>query len=59
MEEFKDLIELQDKLSDMADKDLFEYVQNTYPDNPELWYGKKKLIIRRVLNFERNLRNSP
>ncbi len=53
----EDFNQLKRKLDDMENSELAEYVMKKYPDNQELWYGSKKLIVRRVLNFERNLMN--
>jgi hypothetical protein len=53
----EDLNQLKRKLDDMENFELAEYVMKKYPENQELWYGSKKLIVRRVLNFERNLMN--
>jgi hypothetical protein len=53
----EDLNQLKRKLDDMENFELAEYVMKKYPENQELWYGSKKIIVRRVLNFERNLMN--
>jgi len=53
----EDLNQLKRKLDGMEASELSEYVMKNYPENQELWYGTKKLIVRRVLNFERNLMN--
>ncbi|AKB43591.1 MAG TPA: hypothetical protein PKJ75_03295 [Methanosarcina vacuolata] len=53
----EDLNLLKRKLDDMNVYDLFEYVKENYPENEELWIGSKKIIIRKILNFERNRMN--
>ena len=53
----EDLNQLKRKLDGMETSELAEYVMKKYPENQELWYGSKKIIVRRVLNFERNLMN--
>ncbi|MDY0129721.1 MAG: hypothetical protein RBR63_06000 [Methanosarcina vacuolata] len=53
----EDLNLLKRKLDDMNVYDLFEYVKENYPENDELWIGSKKIIIRKILNFERNRMN--
>ncbi|MFY1112064.1 MAG: hypothetical protein AB3K77_10340 [Methanosarcinaceae archaeon] len=53
----EDFNQLKRKLDDMENSGLAEYVMKKYPENQELWYGSKKIIVRRVLNFERNLMN--
>ncbi len=50
----KDIKELQDMLEKMKPVEIGEYVQSEYPDNPELWSGPKRIVIRKILNFERN-----
>ena len=47
---------LKRKLDDMSVSELYEYAKETYPENEELWLGLK-IIIRRILNFERNRLN--
>lgn len=54
MEEFN---QLKRKLDEMSVPELYEYVKKKYPENDELSLGPKKLIIRKVLNFERNRLN--
>jgi hypothetical protein len=53
----EDLNLLKRKLDYMTISELFEYVKESYPENEELWVGPKKLIIRKILNFERNKMN--
>lgn len=53
----EDLNLLKRKLDDMNVSELFEYVKENYPENEELWVGSKKIIIRKILNFERNRMN--
>lgn len=52
-----DLNLLKRKLDYMTIPELFEYLKEHYPENEELWVGSKKLIIRKILNFERNRMN--
>lgn len=52
-----DLNLLKRKLDDMNVSELFAYVNENYPENEELWVGSKKIIIRKILNFERNRMN--
>jgi hypothetical protein len=53
----EDLNLLRRKLDDMNVSELFAYVNENYPENEELWVGSKKIIIRKILNFERNRMN--
>jgi uncharacterized protein YqfB (UPF0267 family) len=53
----KDLNLLKRKLDDMSITELSEYVKENYPENDELWIGSKKIVIRKILNFERNVMN--
>lgn len=53
----EDLNLLKRKLDEMSVTELFEYVKENYPENEELWVGSKKIIIRKILNFERNRMN--
>ena len=53
----EDLNLLNRKLEDMSITELSEYVREYYPENEELWVGSKKIIIRKILNFERNRMN--
>ncbi|WP_164888577.1 hypothetical protein [Methanosarcina sp. MSH10X1] len=48
---------LKRKLDDMSTTELSEYVKGNYPENEELWVGSKKIVIRKILNFERNRMN--
>ncbi|MGB9938627.1 hypothetical protein [Methanosarcina sp.] len=41
----------------MSLSELSEYVRENYPENEELWVGSKKIVIRKILNFERNRMN--
>jgi hypothetical protein len=52
-----DLNKLKRELEDMDISGLLRYVQEKYPENEELGIGSKKIIIRKILNFERNLMN--
>ncbi len=53
----EDLNLLKRKLDNMSIIELSEYVKKNYPENEELWVGSKKIIIRKILNFERNRMN--
>ncbi len=53
----EDFNQLKRKLDDMSVPELYEYVREKYPKNEELALGSKKIIIRKVLNFERNRLN--
>lgn len=53
----EDFNQLKRKLDDMSVPELYEYVRDKYPENEELALGSKKIIIRKVLNFERNRLN--
>lgn len=49
--------QLKRKLDAMSVPELYEYVRVKYPENEELALGSKEIIIRKILNFERNLLN--
>lgn len=53
----KDLNQLKRELDSLDVPELYDYVSEHYPKNPELWVGSKKIIVRKVLNYERNLLN--
>jgi len=53
----EDFNQLKRKLDDMSAPELYEYVREKYPENEDLALGSKKIIIRKVLNFERNRLN--
>jgi hypothetical protein len=53
----EDLNLLKRKLDELSISELFEYVKENYPENEELWVGSKKIIIRKILNFEGNRMN--
>jgi hypothetical protein len=53
----EDFNQLKRKLEDMSASELFEYVKENYPENEELGIGSRKIIIRRILNLERNRMN--
>jgi hypothetical protein len=53
----EDFHQLKRKLDDMNVSELYEYVREKYPENEELALGPKKIIVRKVLNFERNRLN--
>ncbi|KKH47464.1 hypothetical protein [Methanosarcina sp. 1.H.A.2.2] len=53
----EDFNQLKRKLDDMSVMELYGYIKEKYPENEELALGSKKIVIRKVLNFERNLLN--
>ncbi len=53
----KHLLELEDKLTKMTPMELHEYATENYPEVPDIGFGKKKLVIRKVLNSERERMN--
>jgi len=53
----EDFNQLKRKLEDMSASELYEYVKENYPENEELGIGSRKIIIRRILNLERNRMN--
>jgi hypothetical protein len=53
----EDINQFKKKLENMSASELFGYVKENYPENEELGIGSKKIIIRRILNLERNLMN--
>ena len=53
----EDFNQLKRKLDEMSVPELYEYVKENYPENEELALGSKKIVIRKVLNFERNRLN--
>lgn len=53
-----DLSQLKRELETLNVSELFEYVKENYPENEEdLGFGSKKIVIRKILNFERNKMN--
>lgn len=54
----QDINQLKRELDGMDILELLDYVKENYPENEELALGSKKLIIRRILNLERNKMNS-
>ena len=53
----EDFNQLKRKLDDMSVMELYGYIKEKYPENEELTLGSKKIVIRKVLNFERNRLN--
>ncbi len=53
----EDLIKLMDKLNQMTPQQLYDYANENYPDTPNVGVGKKKLVIRRIMNLERERMN--
>ena len=47
----KHLLDLQDRMEKMADDELVAFVSENYPEAG--WCGKRKLVTRKVLVFER------
>jgi hypothetical protein len=54
MEEF---YHLKTKLEGMTASELFEYAKKKYPEEENLGFGSKKIVVRRILNLERNRMN--
>ena len=54
----KEILELENKLSNMTTQEIYDYAKENYPDVPNMWMGKKKLVVRRIVNYERNKLNS-
>lgn len=54
----QDINQLKRELDSMDILELLDYVRENYPENEELALGSKKLIIRRILNLERNIMNA-
>ena len=54
MEEF---YQLKNKLEGMTASQLFEYAKEKYPEEENLGLGSKKIVVRRILNLERNRMN--
>ncbi|KKH96999.1 hypothetical protein EO95_06460 [Methanosarcina sp. 1.H.T.1A.1] len=54
----EDFNQLKRKLDDMSVMELYGYIKEKYPENEDLALGSKKIVIRKVLNFERNLLNA-
>jgi len=53
----EDFNQLKRKLDAMSVPELYEYVREKYPENEDFALGSKKIIIRKVLNVERNRLN--
>lgn len=53
----EDFNQLKRKLDDMTVYELFDYVRTNYPENEDLGFGSKKIVIRKILNLERNRMN--
>jgi hypothetical protein len=51
------ILELEKKLRGMTPEELYAYAQEQYPDIPDAGIGKPKLVIRRLLNLEREKLN--
>ena len=50
----KHLLKLENKLSNMTTDEIYNYAKENYPEEPNMWMGKKKLVVRRIVNYERN-----
>lgn len=48
----KELIELQYNLETMSETELYDFAKENYPDMEIT--GKKKILIRRIMNTERD-----
>lgn len=55
--EMEDLIKLMDKLNQMTAYQLYDYAIEKYPNVPNAGVGKKKLVVRRIMNLERERMN--
>jgi hypothetical protein len=53
----EDFYQLKRKLEGMTPSELFDYAKEKYPDNENLGFGSKKIVVRRILNLERNRMN--
>ncbi len=53
----KELLELERKLWAMTPREIHEYAKENYPDHPPVGLGKKKLVVRMILNLEREKLN--
>jgi len=53
----EDFNQLKRKLDDMTVYELFDYVRTNYPEKEDLGLGSKKIVIRKILNLERNRMN--
>ena len=47
----KHLLALQDRMEKMTDEELVAFVSENYPEAG--WCGKRKLVTRKILVFER------
>lgn len=55
--EMAELLKLEDSLTAMGANELYTYATEKYPEVPNMGLGKKKLVVRRILNHERNKMN--
>ncbi|MCD4822806.1 MAG: hypothetical protein K8R11_12300 [Methanococcoides sp.] len=55
--EMAELLKLEDNLTAMGANELYAYTTEKYPEVPNMGLGKKKLVVRRILNHERNKMN--
>jgi hypothetical protein len=53
----KEILELENRLRKMSAQELYWYANQHYPDIPNVGLGKPKLVIRRLLNLEREKLN--
>ncbi|MDK2891926.1 hypothetical protein [Methanohalophilus sp.] len=49
----KEILKLENKFRKMNAQELYEYATQHYPEIPNVGIGKPKLVIRRLLNLER------
>ncbi|MDA0524696.1 hypothetical protein [Methanococcoides alaskense] len=55
--EMAELLKLENNLTDMGTNELYTYATEKYPEVLNMGLGKKKLVVRRILNHERNKMN--
>jgi len=55
--EMAELLKLEDNLTAMGANELYAYATEKYPEVLNMGLGKKKLVVRRILNHERNKMN--
>jgi len=53
----KEILELENKLRTMSAEELHKYAIDKHPDIPNVGLGKPKLVIRKLLNLERERLN--
>lgn len=55
--EMIELLKLEDKLNKMSAQELYAYANKNYPDVENVGLGKKKLVVRKIVNLERDKMN--